>query len=165
MNITSVLLFASISVLLTSCSRPEKLNVTPQEAPKSFSFTQTNAVVAASEIQSEDNDKRSLQGDFNLDGLNDLAIIRAEGEIRNQVDIYIQNKAAEKASGPGQGAAGITFFKGGTITRPSDGSIIGLASKTDNKMVDIIMLISFTNRPNEMIHYKNDGTSFTEVEF
>lgn len=161
MNFIRLFLLFSLSFVILSCSREQKNEEPAKELPKTFAFTETNAVVTVEEIQDADNSKRSLKGDFNLDGLTDIAIIRNDGDVHNEVDIFIQatapavNKNKETTS----------FFKGGTITRPDDGSIIGLASTAEGNMVDIIMLVSYTNRPNEMIHYKNDGTSFTELEF
>lgn len=163
MTIKCMFFAASMPLLLLSCSKEKPAQDTPQPLPKTFSFTQTNAVASAAEILTADNDKRSLKGDFNLDGLTDVAIIRMDGSSQNQVDIYIQAPTDPAAAGSAK--ENVSFFKGGTITRPDEGSIIGLASKADGRIVDIIMLVTYSNRPNEMIHYKNDGTAFTEVDF
>jgi len=145
----------------TSCAKKEIEPAPPPPSPNTFAFTDTSTTIAASEIDTADNAKRSLKADFNLDGLSDLAVIKAEGEIQNKVEIYIQKarKSGSDAANPEP-----TFFRGGTIERPNDGKIIGLASKVDKEMADIILLITYSSSPNKFIHYRNDGKSFTEVQ-
>lgn len=164
MRIMTVVAFLGISAVLVSCSDKKSEEAQqPAPLPKTFSYTDTDAVVKAEEIQTADVEKRSLKADFNLDGLSDLAVIRSEGNSHNEVDIYIQKKpdAETEKDSP----IDASFFRGGTIKRPDDGKIIGLASRQEKKMVDIILLVAYTNQPNQMIHYRNDGKSFTEVDF
>jgi hypothetical protein len=164
MRIILPVLIVTASVLLTSCAEKKTEAPKPEPLPKTFAFTDTNTVTSAKEIEAADSDKRSLKADFNLDGLNDLAIIKDYGEVKNAVDIYIQ----KKPDAPADNSTPVeepTFFRGGTIKRPADGQIIGLASSEENNMVNIIILVTYTNRQNEMIHYMNDGKSFTEVDF
>ena len=163
---TPILLTVMLTCLIfSSCSKPQQKEP-PPPLPKTFAFTDTNTVIAASEIESPENDKNSLKADFNQDGLSDLAIIKKEGENQNKVDIYIRMKpetAAAAGSESPLASAEARYFKGGTIQRPLEGRIIGIASAAEGKVVNIVILVSHTNQPNEWIQYRNDGGSFTEV--
>lgn len=149
------------SLILVSCGGKKKIEPPPQPPQRSFTFTETNSIVTASELEGAENAGKALKADFNLDGLDDLAVIRGQGHAQSEVDIYIQEKAESDGTGGGE----TRFFRGGTIRRHDDGRIIGLVSKSNKEIVDIILLVTYSNRPNEMIHYQNDGKSFTEVEF
>ena len=150
------------SLILVSCGGKKETEAPPPpEAQKTFTFTETNSIVTASELEGSENASKTLKADFNLDGLNDLAIIRSQGGAQSEVDIYIQ----ERTDSEGTEATEKTFFRGGTIKRHDDGRIIGLVSKSNKQIIDIILLVTYSNRPNEMVHYQNDGTSFTEIQF
>lgn len=155
-------------LLLSACSKPEPevREEPPAPLPKTFAFTETNTLVAASEIESIGDEKTALKADFNQDGLSDIAIIRKEGGVQNKVDIYIQKKTApsEDTGGTASTTEAI-YFKGGTIQRPTEGEITGIASRAEKRVVDIIILVTHSNKPNDWIHYRNDGASFTEVAF
>ncbi len=155
-------------IFLSACSKPEPAveDAPPPPPPQTtFAFTETNTVVVANEIESADDDKKSLAGDFNMDGLSDLAVISQDGDSQNKVDIYIQKKPdPEEDAGSSTSSMTAKYFKGGSITRP-DGKIIGIASAVEKRIVNIIILVTHSNQPNEWIHYRNDGNSFTEVEF
>jgi len=135
------------------------------ELPKTFAFTETNVVVGAEEIETPDNEGSTLKADFNQDGLSDLAIIKKEGEIQNKVDIYIQQPQQAAGGSAKVSQAQAKYFKGGTIERPITGRITGIASASNDKLVNIVILVTHSNSPNEWIQYRNDGGSFTEVEF
>jgi hypothetical protein len=162
MNMFRIQIVLLVSLILVSCGKKQETVVPPPPQQKTFEFTQTNTIVDASELESAENANKALKADFNLDGLNDLAIIRTSGNAQSEVDIYIQRKTDATTA---QDSGGTSFFRGGTISRPNDGKIIGLVSRANKKMVNIILLITYSNRPNEMIQYRNDGASFTEVPF
>ena len=163
MNMFRIQIVLLVSLILVSCGeKQEPVIPAPPQQQKTFEFTQTNTTVSASELESAENANKALKADFNLDGLNDLAIIRTRGNAQSEVDIYIQQKTDATTA---QDSGGKSFFRGGTISRPNDGKIIGLVSSANKKMVNIILLITYSNRPNEMIQYQNDGASFTEVPF
>lgn len=159
------LLFLSFvfpSLLITAaCSRnKEQPPAPPQQSV--FSYTSTNVVVNITELQTQENENKTLKADFNLDGLSDMAIISGDHNLQNEVDIYIRtDRGPEQISGANPKPA--SFYHGGTIRRPDNGKIIGLMSGAEGRMVNIILLVSYTNRPNDMIHYRNDGASFSEV--
>lgn len=161
MNMLRMQTIILASLMLVSCGRKKETEPPPPATQKIFTFTETNSVITASELEESENADKALKADFNLDGLSDLAIIRSQGQAQSGVDIYIQERTdSEDTEG-----AEKRFFRGGTITRHDDGKIIGLVSKANKKIIDIILLVTYSNRPNDMIHYRNDGTSFTEIQF
>jgi hypothetical protein len=163
MNMFRIQIVLLVSLILVSCGKKQETVIpAPPQQQKTFEFTQTNTIVSASELEGSENANKALKADFNLDGLSDLAIIRTRGNAQSEVDIYIQKKTDATTA---QDSGEASFFRGGTISRPNDGKISGLVSSANKKMVNIILLITYSNRPNEMIQYQNDGASFTEVPF
>jgi hypothetical protein len=142
---------------LCSCSKEQEVAPPPEPLPTTFDYTATNAILDAQAVHAAAKSDKTLEADFNLDGLNDLAVIRQNGSrTKNEVDIYIQKKPDEKQDAP-------KFYAGGRIVRPDGGRIAALMSKVAGAQVNMLLLISYSNKPPHLIEYINDGKTFTEL--
>lgn len=150
---------ARISALIFAFGCAEKIEPPKPEAeqPTAFAFTNTDETVVADRIDIEN--KKSVVADFNLDGLDDLAALSEMDNGVNEVAIYIQ-----KQTSPSEPAgAKKTYYKAATIKRVTEGKIIGIASRRQKNLTDLIVLVSHANQNNEMIHYQNDGMQFIQM--
>ena len=98
-----------------------------------------------------------MRADFNADGLEDIAVIEGEADDK-RITIYIrkhliQSKEQEHV-----------YFNAGGLEKISGGQIIGLMTRKNNKFTDLIVIVSFDDEPNQMVHYRNDGKSFSLVQ-
>jgi hypothetical protein len=79
----------------------------------------------------------------------------AQGE--SQITIYVRR--------PVTGSRGMTelvsFYRGGAIRTAGTGSVIGVMTRRRDQYSDLIILMSGTNGPNEMVHFYSDGKSFS----
>ena len=140
--------------LLTGCCLGCKPATPPPEAqPSTFALATDGAVVTENEAGF---DKNAVRADFNADGLEDVAIIDVSTGA-NQITVYIRKKV------PGNDSDDPVYFEAGSIRRTLEGNIIGLMSRKNGPYTDLIVLLAHPNRPNEMIHYRNDGKQFSEM--
>jgi len=141
-------------VLVTGCSK--KAVEVPKEVDKGYSsFSDKSVIVKPSEILPSEKAK-AVQVDFDLDGLTDMAYVRKSDTGDSEVSILIQKPKADKDEA-------MVYYKGGGIRRGVEGKVTGLMSRFAAKYTDLILLVAYTNKPNEMIYYTNDGSGFREV--
>ena len=146
-------------LVVTACGRkraPERTAQLGPPHPSSFSFTGTNTTVAGEDLVVSVG-VASVEADFNRDGYKDLAMVESDGAGENEVAIYIRKpeRPAERTR--------VVYYRGGSIRRPLVGKIIGVASRQTAEFADLVVLVAHSNRPNEMIHYHNDGARFEEI--
>ena len=153
-SITAGLVCSALSVLfLAGCGEEPPV---VEQAPSSFAFTATTDVVSAEERGKQDAGT-SVEADFNRDGWKDLAVVTPSANGENVVSVYLRRPDPESPTR-------VTYYRGGTIERPLEGKIIGVASKRTREFVDLIVLVEREGGPNEMIHYHNDGSLFREED-
>ena len=129
----------------------------PAGLPKEISLKNTDEVVPAKDISSKDLAK-SVQADFNLDGLKDVALVKQVDPTVNELTIYIK-KPEEPASTSG-GQQGSAYYRTATLRDSLDGKLVGIASRQRDKFTDLIILMAHSNAATEMLHYENDGSRF-----
>jgi len=147
------ILFALVVTILSGCAKEKP----PVPQPTVFAFTNIDETIPEEEINVAERTK-SVVADFNLDGLKDLAILEHADQGRNEVSIYIRKQDLE-------GGQATIYYKGGAIRRPVEGKIVGIASRVWQKYTDLVLLIAYTNRGDEMVHYRNNGARFTELRY
>lgn len=152
-----------VAVMASGCGKRalDKGTPAPPAPVTSFEFTSTNKVVTKEDMKIDD-ERKIVKADFNMDGLSDLAVIRSDGISTNEVTIYIKKPFPATES---SARVKTYYYQAGAVRRPLEGGrITGIASHVGEKAVDLIILVSYTNRPNDMIHYYNDGKRFAEKE-
>jgi len=151
-----------VALVCVGCGEGEKVeDVPPPQAPppaKVFSFTNTTEVATADEIGTVASD-RSVRADFNLDGLQDLAVIEPDEEGDTHVTIYIRRPMPE-----GDMSELVSYYKGGWIRPSVDGDVIGVMSSRRDRYTDLILLLARADGPNAMVHFHSDGNRFTLAE-
>ena len=153
-NIIYSAVFIFAVILLVGCSKAKNPK---QEKPdySKVSFSNATEVVTASEIKKYRKTK-VVKADFNMDKLEDLAVMHEYGDNATEVSIFLQKPRRTKSDD-------VSYFKAGAI-RPGDGGkIVGVASKKTGKYTDLILLVAYSEQENRMICYKNNGTGFNEV--
>jgi hypothetical protein len=136
--------------MLTGCKEAAQ----PQQRTFDYSSQGPEVTLEETGIQSSRN---AVHADFNADGLDDYAIIDQDGDGR-QVTIYIRKNV------PDAPESDPIYYQAGHIRRSLDGNVIGLMSRRGSQYTDLIVLVAREGHPNAMIHYRNDGSSFTEVQ-
>ena len=150
-----------VALICAGCGQnPEDVAAPPSQPPQPrvFAFTNTAEVATAEEI-GEVLPARSVKADFNLDGLQDLAVVEEgieEGE--TQVTIYIRRAVTE-----GGVSELVSYYRGGWIQSATDGDIIGVMSSRRQQYTDLILLVARPDGPNAMVHFHSDGSSFSLV--
>ena len=150
----------TLCVALAGCGQPEPPKretvtavVAEPEAPRDvFPFTSTNQTVTRRDIRLTA-ETPSVTADFNHDGLADIAVASESPGGENTITLYVQ-KPASAAGGETE------YYRAGSIPNATDGRIIGLMSRKREEFADLILLVTRTNRPNEMLRYYNDGSGF-----
>ena len=153
-------LLLALCVALAGCGPPEppKHEVVvaavaePETPPGVFPFTSTNQTVSRREIHLNAQTP-SVTADFNHDGLADIAVASESPSGENTITLYVQKPAAS-VGGEAE------YYRAGTIPHATDGRIIGLMSRKREEYADLILLVTRSNRANEMLNYYNDGTGF-----
>jgi hypothetical protein len=159
--------FLGAFVFVSGCTKqmpvPERVN--PKAAPGLgfFSFKSTGEVVSVEQIKPKD-ENHVVRADFNRDGILDMAVVREEGANACEVDVFIRKPYS---SGQTAGKPNTLFFKGGVIQRLLGtgriGGIVGSIGEEGSDLTDLILLVVCSNRPNEMIRYRNNGSGFFEA--
>jgi hypothetical protein len=99
-------------------------------------------------------------GDSNkglMDKVKNLALFKGRnapdlGVPLSQLTIYIQESDGK-------------YYLGGKIIDIKDGNIIGLAyKKNDTEYYDLLLMYQYNDGRNEIVRYKNDGSSFRLAE-
>jgi len=143
--------------LLGGCGRKEP--VVP--LPTTFSYTATNIVVRAESFIARP-EVEVVKADFNRDGIEDMAVVENSKAREKRVVIYIRRKG-QKA---GMATERIKeYYEAGTIRRVISGPVVGLGTKKSGAHIDLLILYENPDKAGsrEMVHYQNDGKSFTEI--
>jgi len=143
---------------MAGCSEPVP-PPQPEGLPKEISLKNTADVVPETAIEAKDLAK-SVQADFNLDGMKDVALVRKVEPDVNEVTIYIKKPEESSGSGTTEGSA---YYRTATLRDSLNGKIVGVASRQRDKFTDLIILMSHSNAPTEMVQYENDGSRFQLV--
>ena len=146
---------AILPCVLCLCSCRADRKTEPPEVPPAFSFAATNETVEAREIPMEKS-SRFVTADFNMDGLQDLAIIETAEDGDRQVSLYIRKSVSN-----GEMKDLISYYKGGAIRLPTADNIIGIMSRRRERFTDLILLMARPGSTNEMIHFHNNGAQFS----
>lgn len=112
-----------------------------------FSFVNTNEQVVTKDIPFQR--MRDVEVDLDGDGKKDMVVIR-KTEKGDEVAIYI-NKAMGR------------YYIGGKIQKITRGDIIGLMVNEVDKKLELSVVISERGGPNQVIHYRSDGSSLQEL--
>ena len=134
-------------VLLLGACAPKPKPKPKRVIPKVHTYTQRGKVVNVKDLEFKKG--KDIAADFDGDGRKDMAIIRRHAG-GNEVMIYI-NKSVGR------------YFVAGQITRGEEGEIIGLAVKEGGEHVDLVLIVDAAGGKNQLLHFKNDGSSFREV--
>ncbi len=140
-------------IVATGCSK--KVTESPKKDNGYSSFADKSIIVNPSEVPAAEKAK-AVQADFNLDGLSDMAYVQKYDSGESEVAILIQKPKGAKDET-------VVYYRGGGIRRGIEGKITGVASRIGAKYTDLLVLVAYTNKPNEMISYLNDGSGFREV--
>ncbi|HNR93732.1 MAG TPA: hypothetical protein PKK36_03885 [Kiritimatiellia bacterium] len=159
-------------VLAFGCAKKEPAAAPlPEQPPAEVPFTATNEVVMREEIQIAD-ERKAVEADFDMDGLDDLAVIDPREGHQNEVNIFIQKPADEPSAAPAAAAAAsgarlvspekgkMVYYRAGVIRQPADGTVIGLMIRKRKDITDLLVLLQDETLNNQMLHYFNDGKKF-----
>jgi len=133
-----------------------------EEPTRRVAFSNVTQTVAEEDIAPAEQSDR-VEADFNLDGLMDVALMRLKDGAADEVEIYIRVPPEPSAAGAAPLVQGNRYYKAGVIRREKGTKIVGVASRTRGEYTDLVVLISRSSAANEMIHYLNDGSGFSEV--
>lgn len=149
---------ACVCLLLAGCG------VEVPEAPQkkmveevTFSAAVSNLAVEIEETALADR-SQAVVADFNLDGLNDVALVEAAGNDKNEVTLYMREKPSEEY--PRQ----TVYRRAGTIQAPGNGNIVGVASRRRETHTDLIILFRETGGTTELVHFLNKGDRLVRVD-
>lgn len=161
-----------IALLMLGCSdkappappAPETNTVaavqTPPEdisPPSSINIAATNQVVKVTELPTK-SAQTVVRGDFNLDGLDDLAVVRKESPTQESaLEIFVRRSNSTDAE--------LAYYKAGGI-RPADDSkfkVSSLMTRKQGLKTDLIVIFEYPDKTKDMIHYETDGRQFTEI--
>ncbi|MGD9873469.1 MAG: hypothetical protein AB7T27_04280 [Kiritimatiellia bacterium] len=175
----TTLLMLILSLAAFGCAKKEEpaaLSPAPAEPPAEVPFTSTEEVVAREDIQMAEEQNKTVTADFDMDGLEDLAVVDPRDGHQNEVNIYIQKPEEKQAqpapstapAAPAGGAASLTspekgkiqYYKAGVIRQPKDGTVIGLMIRKRKDITDLLVLLQDQTLNNQMLHYLNDGQKF-----
>jgi len=134
------------ALLLGACA-PKPKPKPKRTVPKVHTYTERTKVVNVKDLEFKKG--KDIAADFDGDGRKDMAIIRRHAG-GNEVMIYI-NKSVGR------------YFVAGQITRGEQGEIIGLMVKEGGEHTDLVLIVDDQGGKNQLLHFKNDGTSFREV--
>ena len=168
-----IFMLVLVVALAAGCAKKEPPVAAPpatEEPPAEVSFTATNEVVVREDIQIAD-ERKAVEADFDMDGLDDLAVIDPREGHQNEVNIFIQKPAEEPpATGTPPEAAGtqiasqekgkIAYYHAGVIRQPQSGTVIGLMIRKRKDLTDLLVLLQDETLNNQMLHYFNDGQKF-----
>lgn len=173
----ALLLMLMCCMTVSGCAKKKEAPAAPPapaEPPAEVPFTSTNEVVVREDIQMADEQNKSVSADFDMDGLEDLAVIDPREGHQNEVNIYIQKPAEAPAAEPQKPASApaggsglmspekgkIEYYKAGVIRQPKDGTVIGLMIRKRKDITDLLVLLQDQTLNNQMLHYLNDGQKF-----
>ncbi|MDA0577502.1 MAG: hypothetical protein O3B24_05325 [Verrucomicrobia bacterium] len=151
-------LAAMLLVAFSACFRkppesPPPPRPPPLPHPTAFSFTDTNQVVAASEIPSEGR-QPLVRADFNFDRLTDVAVAETNESGQSVVTIYLRRRS---------GLLDERYVKAGGILQSGDYTISGLMTSGNGEHTDLVVIFAFMDGHKELVHFRSDGSEFKEV--
>lgn len=123
----------------------------PPPAPLVIPLQETSEIVRFSEIQRQPN-IRLVRGDFNPDGHKDVATVRELGGQEIEITVFLGRKEVD------------FYSRAGVVRRPLSGKVVGFLTSRPGDYMDLVILVGRTNGPNEVIHFRNDGTRFEEIQ-
>ena len=172
--------------VVTGCFKPAEPEPEPlpKELPKEIVFAVSNlpppVVIEQEKLQTA---KKSVVADFNLDGLEDVAIVEevveespppsadpgkaGKGGVKPlpppkppEVTVYIKAKPREVDGVLQQNL----YHKAGAIPSVLGRTVKGIASRKTVKYTDLVILLKEDNGSTEMVHYQNKGDRFIKIE-
>lgn len=154
-------LVAAVVAVCSGCGAEIEPAQERKDVPRPTEIIEFSAADDAEAVVLSDDEVRtsaeSVVADFNLDGIDDVAIIQeAEGDAK-EVVVYIGKKEGAK-----KGRA-LTFGMAGSIHSVWNGRIAGIATSRRKKYTDLIILVQREGGPTQMIHYRNSGDKFVLV--
>jgi len=158
--VQSLCVLVALSVVLCGCAPPQP--VVEQGPTRYVSFTNVEASVSEDVVNQTD-DKGRVEADFNLDGLTDLALMRVRPGAPDEVEILIRQPPVVSGDNAAPLVAGNVYYRAGVIRREPGTRIVGIASRVRGRFMDLVVLAAREGARNEMIHYVNNGSGFTEA--
>lgn len=171
-----------LCVITTGCFKPAEPEPEPipTELPAEIVFEETNLPPPV-EIKEEtlQTTKNSVVADFNLDGLDDVAIVEEveeepppeTGEPGDKVGPLTPIKPPEvtvyikaKPTTGGTGVQKNLYHKAGVIPSILGRTVKGIASRKREKYTDLVILFKEDSGTTEMVHYQNRGSKFVKVQ-
>lgn len=183
MRRVTVCLKALVPLFVAGCLQVEEPEepALPEELPSQIVFSESN-LPAAVELSDEmlQTAKKSVVADFNLDGLEDVAIVEevdegaapaapANGGTKQpkvaplkapEVTVYIRSKPKKGGSVVG----GNLYHKAGVIPSVLGKTVKGIASRKTREYTDLVILFKEDSGTTEMVHYQNKGDRFIKIE-
>lgn len=93
-----------------------------------------------------------VKGNFNPDEFKDLATVQELPGKEIEISVYLGRKQLDY------------FSKAGSVRRTLSGKLVGFMTSRPGQFMDLVILVAHSNAPNEVIHFRNDGTRFEEIE-
>ncbi|MFC1462334.1 hypothetical protein ACFLQU_01900 [Verrucomicrobiota bacterium] len=169
-----------ICLVISGCFKPvePEPEPLPRELPKEIVFATSNlpppVVIEDETLQTA---KNSVVADFNLDGLDDVAIVEEVEEeppstepgkpavaplsVRPpEVTVYIKAKPRKD----GGAIQKNLYHKAGAIPSVLGRTVKGIASRKTVKYTDLVILLKEDDGSTEMVHYQNKGDRFVKIE-
>ena len=96
-----------------------------------------------------------VRADFNMDKLEDIALIEEDKTGQSSLSIYLRKKT---------GGLRELYYKAVGIQQDGDYTITALMSRRGEEGTDLIVIINYPDNRKEMVHYRSDGKAFHEVD-
>ncbi|NLB54708.1 MAG: hypothetical protein GX811_02900, partial [Lentisphaerae bacterium] len=115
--ITLVLIFTFLSACSKKQQQEEASDLQTLPLATQVDFERSVEMVSSDQLEPDERLK-SIEADFNMDGLMDLAVVRKTGKNDNTIDILIR-KPEEQGSESETGDS-VVYFKAGSLTTSAD---------------------------------------------
>jgi hypothetical protein len=114
-------------------------------------FTEGNETFNLKQIVEQPN-IQMVKGNFNPDEFKDLATVQEMPGKEIEISVYLGRKTLE------------FYSKAGSVRRTLSGKLVGFMTSRPGQFLDLVILVAHSNAPNEVIHFRNDGTRFEEIQ-
>ena len=101
------------------------------------------------------NNSRVVLADFNMDKLEDIALIEETPRGKSSLAVYLRKKTDGLRK---------LYYKAVGIEQEGDYTISALMSKRTEKGTDLLVIINYPDGRKEMVYYRSDGKAFHEID-
>ena len=153
----SVLLTGVLFVLVCGCAKEPPPAPPEPEPPRVYKFEppEENTAPVPAEAIPKVPETRMVRADFNMDNLEDVAVVEEKPNGENSIAIYLQQEGMDELKK--------FYYRAVGIQPQGDCRISAIMSRRGPDHIDLLVILTYLDESKEMVHYRTEGTAFEEI--